>query len=254
VPKGAVLGQAAPVDRLAFLRLLTSDGQLLHSTAGRDLTAAVPTCPGWTVRDVVEHTAEVYEHKIACVRLRGIRPEPWPPAWPQDRDPLAWFADAHARLLELLTATEPAAPSWTWWPPDQTAGFWARRMAQETAVHRVDVQSAFDAVTPVDAALAVDGIDEVLHLMLAGDWSDDPQPGSTGNVVVATHGRAWHVELRPDDITVRNEDAQAPARVSGDPSELLLWLWGRQPRSAVRAEGDDVIMARLRQRLTLATQ
>lgn len=83
------------------------------------------------MRDVVEHVAEVYEHKIACIRLAGIRPDPWPPAWPQDRDPLAWFAAAHRRLLELLAATDPTTRSWTWWPPDQTAGFWLRRMARK---------------------------------------------------------------------------------------------------------------------------
>ena len=43
---------------------------------------------------------------------------------------------------------DPAAPSWTWWPDDQTAGFWLRRMAQETAVHRVDVELPLGATTP----------------------------------------------------------------------------------------------------------
>jgi hypothetical protein len=34
------------------------------------------------------------------------------------------------------------------------------------------------------------GIDEVLVMMLAGDWSDDPQPGSSGTVVVAASNHA----------------------------------------------------------------
>ena len=242
------------VDRFSFLRLLTSDGHLLHATAARDPRAAVPPCPGWTVRDVVEHTAAVYEHKIACIRLRGVRPDSWPLTSPQNSDPLAWFADAHSRLVELLTTTDPATPSWTWWPPDQTAEFWVRRMAQETAVHRTDVQSAFGAVSPVDAALGVDGINEVLHLMLAGDWSENPQPDSTGSITVAAEGRTWHVELRPDRVEVSNEDGPAAARIRGDSSELLLWLWGRRPASAIHTQGDDAMIARLRQRLALATQ
>ncbi|MDP9397978.1 MAG: maleylpyruvate isomerase family mycothiol-dependent enzyme [Actinomycetota bacterium] len=242
------------MDRLSFLRLLESDGRVLRAAAERDPAAAVPTCPGWTVRDVVEHTAEVYEHKIACIRLGGPRPDPWPPNWPADRDPLAWFADAHGRLLDLLHDTDPATPSWTWWPPDQSAGFWVRRMAQETAVHRTDVQSAYDAMTPVDPALAVDGVDEVLHLMLAGDWSEDPQPDSVGTIVVATGGRTWRMALESDHVGVTDEDAVAAARVDGDPSELLLWLWGRRPQSVVRTGGDEVMIRRLRERLALATQ
>lgn len=50
---------------------------------------------------------------------------------------------------------------------------------------------AFDALTPVDSGLALDGIDEVLHVMLAGDWSEEPQPDSTGRVMLTAGGRAW---------------------------------------------------------------
>ena len=44
------------------------------------------------------------------------------------------------------------------------------------------------------------------------------------------------------------------ATVSGEPSELLLWLWGRRPLSAVTVEGDEAVIAELRERLSLATQ
>jgi len=110
------------MDRLRYLELLDVDGRLLSTAAADDLRADVPACPGWTVGDVVRHTAEVYEHKIACIQLAGARPDPWPPRWPADRDPVTWFVEAHGRLLQVLASTDPAAPSWTWWPPDQTAG------------------------------------------------------------------------------------------------------------------------------------
>lgn len=246
------------MNRSRYLQLLESDGHLLHDTAEHNLPARVPPCPGWTVLDVVEHTALVYEHKIACVHLRGARPAPWPPRSPAGRDPLTWFADAHRRLLEVLRTTEPGAPSWTWWPHDQTAGFWVRRMAQETAVHRTDTQSAVGTVTAVATDLAYDGIAEVLTMMLAGDWSDDLQPGSTGTVAVAADEQAWTVTMAPDRITVGGATgqttAQADAHVTAAPSDLLLWLWGRRPESAVTLTGDLDVARRLRQRLALATQ
>ena len=65
--------------------------------------------------------------------------------------------------------TRRRTPAWSWWEPDQTVGFWYRRMALETVVHRVDVETQFGPPSAIDAALAVDGIDEVLTLMLAGD-------------------------------------------------------------------------------------
>ena len=241
------------MDRQRYLALIRSDGSLLRAAA-RDLDAAVPTCPGWTVRDAVAHTAQVYEHKMACIAAGGTRPDPWPPSWPADRDPVEWYADAHGRLLETLSTVDPAAPSWTWWPPDQTAGFWVRRMAQETAVHRADVESASGPVTPVDADLAVDGVDEVLVRMLGGDWSDEPHPELTGTVAVATGGRSWRVAMAPERVDVAEATGDADATVGGEPSDVLLWLWGRAGDESVTFDGDFDTARRFRERLALATQ
>ena len=124
------------------------------------LTADVPSCPGWTVESVLRHTAQVYLHKVESIR-RNALPEPWPPNLTH-RDPLELYDEAAAALIAQLEESGPTAPSWTWWPEDQTPGFWFRRMAQETAVHRVDAELAHDVLTPIDAELALDGIDEVL--------------------------------------------------------------------------------------------
>jgi len=241
---------------------LAGDGALLSGTARRDLDAAVPPCPGWAVRDVLTHTAEVYEHKLACIAL-GAAPKPWPPQWPADRDPLDWYADAHHRLLDVLTSTDPATPAYSWWPPDQTVGFWVRRMAQETAVHRVDVQSAFDAVTPIDDELATDGVDEVLVVMLSGDWAEAPvDPAAVGKrIEVATGGRSWLVGFAAEDIEVSAADGpqsaggagSVDAGVQGAPSSVLLWLWGRAADDEVTVSGDVEVVRQLRHRLAMAT-
>jgi hypothetical protein len=42
--------------------------------------------------------------------------------------------------------------------------------------------------------------------------------------------------------------------VSGEPSELLLWLWGRRPDSAVVLEGDGELLSGFRARLKVVTQ
>jgi uncharacterized protein (TIGR03083 family) len=239
------------VERDRYLGLLAADGVRLRTTASTDLTALVPCCPGWTAGDVVTHTAEVYEHKLAAIALGGTRPDPWPPAWPADHDPLAWFDDALNRLLTTLTETDLSAPSWTWWPADQSCGFWLRRMAQETAVHRTDAEAAAGTLTPVAEDLAIDGIEEVLTMMLSGDWSDEPQPDSVGTVNI---GGAWLVTMSETLIDVRPTDAPAAAEVEGSPSDLLLWLWGRVPDTAVCISGDGSVAAKLRERLRIATQ
>jgi uncharacterized protein (TIGR03083 family) len=246
------------MDHHTYLAHLERDGELLRAAAAGDLAAPVPACAGWTARDVVEHTAEVYEHKIRCM-VDGAAPDPWPPQWPDDREPLQWFADAHARLLAELRSRNPEDHAATWYPPDQTVGFWGRRMAQETAVHRVDAESAAGAPGPVDPELAVDGIDEILFVMLLGDWTDDPEPPEgTVRVNVRAGGDTFSVTSGPAEVTVlRNPDHAAPeadATVAGDPSDVLLWLWGRAGDGAVEREGDPAATAELRRRLALATQ
>jgi hypothetical protein len=104
-------------------------------------------------------------------------------------------------------------------------------MALETAVHRADVESAVGPVTPIDADLALDGIDELLHVMLADAGIEDVP----GPVVGAGRVRV--------DI--------AGTSVSAGASDLLLWLWGRTPEGTIEVIGDE---AGLRELLRGATQ
>ncbi|HVF06064.1 MAG TPA: maleylpyruvate isomerase family mycothiol-dependent enzyme [Frankiaceae bacterium] len=243
------------MDRDRYLSLLNGDAALLRATAVRDLDADVSTCPGWKVRDAVEHVCEVYEHKVAAIAAGGAKPDPWPPPdWPADRDPIAWFDVAYARLRDALVHTDPGAPSWTWWPEDQTAGFWLRRMAQETAMHRADVECAHGLPSPIADDLALDGIDELFFLMFAGDWSDLPQPELTGTFTVSAADRSWRVGCAPEEVTVAKGGGDADGTVTGNPSDVLLWLYGRVPDPFVELGGDPDALVRFRERLTLATQ
>lgn len=236
-----------------YLELLRSESDRLIEVVRDRLDPAVPSCPGWTLRELVEHVAMVYDHKVACMREQRP-PEPWPPQ-PPAGDPVDWLAGARDELVTQLQQRGPDAPSYTWHPPDQTVGFWYRRMAQETAVHRVDAEQAVGAHHPVAADLAADGVDEVLHLMLAGDWSDEPQPGPTRGVRLVCGDRAWLVELAAEHVAVADRPTQqGQATVAAPPSELLLWLWGRVPFEHAAAEGDADAVAALRARLALATQ
>ena len=237
----------------SFVDQVDELGTGLASAAEDSLDDPVPTCPGWNVTDLVRHVAEVYEHKIASTELQQV-PDPWPPAW-GDREPIGWFRDAHGRLLAMFRAHGPNDPSPTWWPSDQTVGFWARRMAHETAIHGVDAQRASGRLTPLDRDLAIDGIDEILRIMLEGDWSEAPSPESSGQRVVVEGGeRSWVVTLDPTSIEVGDGDADAPSRVGGSPSNVDLWLWGRVPNEAVDISGSVEDAALLRSRLVVATQ
>ncbi|MEO6715230.1 MAG: maleylpyruvate isomerase family mycothiol-dependent enzyme [Mycobacteriales bacterium] len=228
--------------------------------AQRDLAADVPTCPDWTVRDALVHTGHVYLNKVANMRTMAKAEFAAVPA-PAGGE-IEWFRAAFDELVGELVTRGPDAAAYTWFPPDQTVGFWYRRMAQETAVHRVDVESAFGQVTPIAEDLAVDGIDEMLDLFVGGEWDPDSpdwgdvshDAGAGTTTAVSAGDRAWWITLQPDRIGVTGEERPADARVTGSPSEVLLWLWGRLGDDALTVDGDAAVLRALRDRLTIAGQ
>ena len=67
------------MDDSRFLQCLSADyGALRKAAMVTELTAPVPSCPGWTMADLVCHVAEVYLHKMTVIRTGK-----WPTQWPQ---------------------------------------------------------------------------------------------------------------------------------------------------------------------------
>lgn len=247
------------MDPEAMLGRLAADGAGLRSAAVYHLDKAVPTCPGWTVRDAVEHTAVVYAHKATIVEGRLTKPpRPWPPPDLTIDDPLEFFDAQLHRVIEALRKDDPSTSVWTWYEPEQTVGFWIRRMMQETVIHRADVESAVGELTAVEDEVAVDGIDEVLERMLCNDdvaYYEGYSPGNGQRIAIDAGIAGWTVELRPDIAVV--EDGAAPdadATLSGVPGDVLFALWNRLPYSAVSTSGDESALAALRALAAEATQ
>jgi uncharacterized protein (TIGR03083 family) len=237
---------------------LREDFRLLRAAVERsDSKARVPSCPDWTVADLAEHVAKVYMHKAECIRL-GAFPDEWPREIPTD--PVAALDENFADLENQFSAHSPGDHAATWHEPDQTVGFWIRRMAQETVIHRIDAElGAGTAVTPVPDDLALDGIDEHLKLFLGYGsiaWADEigellSAPDERPILVHTDNGASWTVSAHPTGITAADfEDGEAagPAdfalTVSGSPEAVLRWLWNRSqdgPQASVC--GDPLLLA-----------
>jgi uncharacterized protein (TIGR03083 family) len=249
-----------------YLAHLAVDFARLRAVAPIDLAAPVPTCPGWTVADLVDHVGKVYLHKTLAIRA-GAEPD-WPPAGIEDEEPLALLDRTYAELLREFSSHEPSAPGGSWYTPDQTVGFWFRRMAQETVIHRIDAELATgQPVAPVPADLAIDGIDELLKVFVAygvSEWGSEfteilgGSPGRT--YAVRTDGAAWRARSGPGLFTVTDDtagskgtDGTADVTVSGPPEDVLRWLWNRQGTGAT-VEGAPEAVEELRRCLVTATQ
>jgi uncharacterized protein (TIGR03083 family) len=243
---------------MRFLEHVRTESARLGEVARIGLDAAVPSCPGWTVDDVVRHVAMVYVHKVEVLKL-GALPDPWPPDF-SGLTSLEWYDDARAAIVDALEAAGTATQTWTFSPRDRTSAFWYRRMTHETVIHRIDVEQAHGVVTPIDADLALDGIDEVLYPTLGGPWWEE---GDTAYPIDATvrltaGGRSWTVHADATSLDVRQgaEGARGDiaAEVSGDPAQVYLWLWGRAGEDAIEAAGDPDVVRALRGRLSEASQ
>lgn len=248
-----------------YLACLQHDAARLRLVAEGHLDLKVPSCPDWTVAELVTHVAEAYQHKIQCIRLQAF-PRPWPPDF-SGEEPVALFDRSLAELLAEFDKHGPDAPAKTWYDPDQSVGFWIRRMAQETVIHRIDGELAVGEVTAIPADLALDGIDEVLGIFLGWDSIDtiqregrEPWPllaDTDGAVVVvrADADHAWSARFTPDGVQVSVGASEEPAAtLNGDPVDLLLWLWRRADIDKLTAEGDLTQVDRLHELMRIATQ
>ncbi len=237
-----------------YLDDLRRDGDAFLHAVGANLTVSVPSCPGWTMLDLVRHLGGVYGYAVRQVRSAERVPDA--PLEVPDDEVLAALADLHAELLLVFAETDPDAPSWNWdRDRPNVAAFWPRRMALETVVHRWDVQNALGlhddgAPAPIDADLACDGVDEVLEQFLPrrrGRAKED----LTGTVHLhATDASPsvpaeWTVELGPRGaVAVRRVHEKGDAAMRGPAGELLLACWGR-PATLDRF-GDERLIAAIR--------
>lgn len=240
-----------------YLAHIDADSHLLAAAASRGMDAAVPGAPEWTVRDLVIHTAEVHSQKTKIVE-RGLVDE-WPAVilLPDGMDPLDWFRTGADRMFRVLSTADPAAPAKTW-ADEQTVGFWIRRMAQETVVHRIDAEQAHGYESPIDPDLATDGVAELFDVFITGypEWGEFFPDDAVVSVEVGN--RSWAVRLgrftgtkkdRHYDLptTILEEDADPDTVITGDPDRVLLWMWGRAPLEDVTVKGDITLAHRLRE-------
>jgi uncharacterized protein (TIGR03083 family) len=246
------------LDRSVYLDHLARESAALAdaaAVAGPD--AAVPTCPGWTVTDLLRHVAGA-DNWARLVVETGSR-EGVPVTLPDDAptgDALVALSREHAAaLVRTLTDVDPTASVWTFSPADRTAMFWIRRRAQETTVHRVDAQSAAGDVSAIDPEFASDGIDEYLAVFAPRFGKDLAQLGGTIHLHCTDVEGEWLIAPNPasegdarNPIVVTREHAKGAVAARGRAEDLLLLLWGRRAASSaassVEVFGDQALLER----------
>ena len=233
------------------------------------LEVQVPTCPEWTLLDLVLHLGNAHRFWAATIAAGPADAPPAETAWesapvaPLEREALlAWSAASTKGLLSALRESGPDRGCWTWWggsQSPQTCGAVARRQLLHVAVHTYDAQITLGAPQPLPDEAALDGVDEFLFTSCAttGAWPHEPSAVDYH----ATEGRSWRLWLSADgartsrlttpgtiSATAAGEDPNAAdASLRGTASELVLALYGRVPGGSLELDGDrrlfDLLLA-----------
>jgi uncharacterized protein (TIGR03083 family) len=207
----------------------------------------VPACPSWTVTDLLHHVGSVYLNVGVLVKDRPVAGEvvwrragPTPPPGPALLD---WFRSATDAMMASFQDAHPEDPAWSW-SPNQTVGFWIRRMSHEVAVHVWDAGQACGRAATLPARLADDGVDEFLTEFVPLMRRRRAALGATDGryVFVSTDtGRRWSVQLadRGSTLAYPATDVRTGTTVQAAAAQLLLLLWGRVPAAQVEASTQE---------------
>jgi uncharacterized protein (TIGR03083 family) len=241
------------VEPSTHLSVLQERSDALLDAASGAMGSRVPTCPDWTVADLVVHIGLVWgwAAEIVTTKARADRGAP-----PDDRsDPVvrAWAHDRAARLVDALGAADPEADCWTFGPP-RSVRFWFRRQALETVLHAWDVERAVGTPSPIDPEVAADGVDEHLSVVVPGSVRRRPEvwSGETLHLHRTDGDGEWVVRLGPDgEVTTERAHSKADVALRG--TAEALWLWcanrGTVDGLGITRLGDEEIVARWRAEL-----
>jgi len=244
------------MDYVAHFRREVEAFEAAARAIGADEAPIVPSCPDWSMTDLVAHLGGLHHGLIHLIR-GGMREAPpdWAdpdvldlpanhPDWPVSLEdtptqgPLPaglidWFAAGAASLADLLAERDPAEEVWTW-SPDKSVGFWRRMQSIEAAVHRWDAENAVGDAAPIDAELAADAIRQTFEVMAPFRRAVRQAPPGQGEQYRfrPTDGTdAWTVRFDGEVVRLDGAAATGPSDVEfvGTASDLALFVWGRLP-------------------------
>ena len=252
-----------PLPFAEYLRLIERQArELWRDAAEAGMGRPVPSCPDWTVADLVGHQGTV--HRWAAGNLRG--------GWDTDQDGLLaaarppavqelpeWYGSGVEDLLVALTdAPEDLRARRFLSNAADARSFWARRQTHETTMHRVDARAARLGRLPTAAEskiplhVAADGIDELImgFLPRARTRLHSAHPFT---IVIAPTDclNTWSVLLSSNQPECRRRaDPCAEVVLAGPASAVYLGLWNRGDEIAQTGPVDALELWREQMRVT----
>ncbi len=225
------------------INLIDEDSTGLADAAEHNLDVPVPSCPGWSMADLVWHLFEV-QHFWGQLVAGGLTDRSQVPALarPGDDRLVAGFRAHASRFVTVLQAADPSTPVWTW-SPQQDAAFVIRHQVQEAAVHHWDGEHAIGRELTIDPDAATDAIEEFLTFSTGRRATGSPELGGPIALIATDTPARWTLRETPDgEISwLAGEPAAGATILRARASDLLLWLYRRVPPAEVSGDPDRLV-------------
>ncbi|MBM7857802.1 maleylpyruvate isomerase family mycothiol-dependent enzyme [Lentzea nigeriaca] len=231
---------------------------LVSALNGADLGIQVPSCPDWTVNQLLRHVGNAFRWTDEMIRER------WPEADPARGMSLdvsayagetaaelgPWLADSAASLASALQAVEPDEMIATL-GGHPGPRLWSRRMMQETVVHRWDAVNALGVPFELDPAVAADNLAEWTRFALPFAFLRRPAetaalvgPGNTVHLHATDFDCELVIDLTGPMPAVREGHEKAAVAVRGPVVELVLAVYRRRTVEGLEVFGDRDLLDR----------
>ncbi|MEO6126237.1 MAG: maleylpyruvate isomerase family mycothiol-dependent enzyme [Ilumatobacteraceae bacterium] len=237
-----------------YLTALQTEGELFAAAiAAATPDTPIPTCADWTMSDLVRHTGEVHRWATTIIRGGLAKPSLIPADFlgplPDDDQLVAWFSEGHAQLVDALASAPEELEAFVFHadpPPPRL--FWARRQTHETTIHRVDAESSGGGSTPIEAAVAADGIDEMLTGFAPRKFTPlHADPATSMLVTTDDTPGGWRLTISDGPPVAERIESLATANatvcsVTGDADDIYRALWNRGDTTRLGITGDAGVL------------
>ncbi|BBX98560.1 maleylpyruvate isomerase family mycothiol-dependent enzyme [Mycobacterium lacus] len=246
----------------AFLEQNRAFAELIRNA---DESKPVPTCPGWSLQQLLRHVGrgdrwaaqivrDQLDHFLDPRRVEEGKPPPDPD------EAISWLQDGAQLMVDAVERTGAETTVWTFLGP-RPAIWWTRRRLHETAVHRADAAIAVGADFTLAPEIAADAITEWLERVAIQAGSDGVPLPLEDDTTIHLHavdpglGEAgeWTIRASESGITWSHEHGKGTVALRGGATELLLAMVRRVPvaDTGIAMFGDDAVWEKWLERTPL---
>ena len=219
---------------------LEAEGEAIAAAASRmSLDTRVPTCPDWTVADLLAHVG-LFTAQVTGKPWAGNDPYAFTLAEvPDPAKRVEWYRalvrDCADALRRSLSGDHHGLPKHLIDKPMPFAGM----LAREIPVHRWDVENAAGDALPLPQLVAAAGLEAMLGNFLPTMWRGVPASGKCVSLVANDIDDEWTVAFVDGGPVFDHGPSTRDSRVTvtGTASDLMLMMF-RRPGGATQFVGD----------------